>query len=627
MKDERSRTQALRHQVGPGRGDSRGKGDDNGMIFLPGKLAMVVPRSWLWAAGVATTLFVMGFMGLLKVWRVSPPGLMPVVRVSLLDMLQAKMLARSAREHVAAKEWQKAAMSWRGAVANNPGDVGVIRDWLAEVVSGADAMVRERCYSEGHAYWLLRLRGTNDADLNLVLRFFGRVGMREAVAQFGQPRFPALDPGAAGEVLKAVFQSGNMEGFDQLWKLRGHEMGSQPEVMLHREAWKAHWGPPGTLREGQERLLAATNDKQLRKTALKLSRAIAYARMDEEEHGRILATLDFEGEAGVEGHVEHWLLLAGQGRSEEAKRLAASMGASPRRLQEAHLLGEVLLKLGMAGSALAAMERMSAAFVADIQLVMLRARCLTALQRWDELRMLGLSIRRDPRVFAELAGASYALEAVANKHLDRASSALELAAKAAETVGRNPVHAAMVAFLLAGEGFAEAALRTLKQVEATQGGVLGYWMQRLQVATMVADAEELVSASRKARDLAPGNPVVANNYAAALIVARQSPAEAIRLTFQNLAAVPGNPDFQLNHAMALTANSRHDEAASVLQGMRVRALTPEQVANYHLAWFDVMKGKGDWKGARERYGVVDKLQLKPLQLERLEREHKAMPRS
>src|SRR5678816_713698 len=67
--------------------------------------------------------FIAGALYIPKIWRVSPPGFEPIVRISWLDMTQNWALKRSARKLEASGHIAEAVESWQGAVAQNPADL------------------------------------------------------------------------------------------------------------------------------------------------------------------------------------------------------------------------------------------------------------------------------------------------------------------------------------------------------------------------------------------------------------------------------------------------------------------------------------------------------------------------
>lgn len=170
------------------------------------------------------------------------------------------------------------------------------------------------------------------------------------------------------------------------------------------------------------------------------------------------------------------------------------------------------------------------------------------------------------------------------------------------------------------------ALATIRLLEPHGMDDPGYWSQRTLVASQTQDAFELVRCSTERFSLEPNDILARNMHAAVLLMARQNPSEAVRLTFQNMALLPMNPDVRLNHAMALAFNGRTREAAAILEGTPVRSLSATQRNHYHLAWFDVHVAQQDWDKARERSRLMDQRLLLPLQRQRVQAELDRAPK-
>jgi hypothetical protein len=65
-------------------------------------------------------------------------------------------------------------------------------------------------------------------------------------------------------------------------------------------------------------------------------------------------------------------------------------------------------------------------------------------------------------------------------------------------------------------------------------------------------------------------------------------------------------------------NDRIEEAQKVLLEVQADRLTAVQRANFHLAWLDVSVRSRKWSEARERGLLIDRAQLMPLQLAKLD---------
>ena len=82
-----------------------------------------------------------------------------------------------------------------------------------------------------------------------------------------------------------------------------------------------------------------------------------------------------------------------------------------------------------------------------------------------------------------------------------------------------------------------AQLTVLKGLEAVAGNDLAFWRQVQLTAYEGRQAELLLAACEKVHQLAP-EPVNASNYAAALLMMRERPADAVQLTLQVVNRAP-----------------------------------------------------------------------------------------
>ena len=89
-------------------------------------------------------------------------------------------------------------------------------------------------------------------------------------------------------------------------------------------------------------------------------------------------------------------------------------------------------------------------------------------------------------------------------------------------------------------GRPEMSQLLLERLEANFNNRAEYWYQVEMAAYGVGDIERMLAAAERAFALAPDNPIIVNNYAAALIMMRQRPAEAVKLTVKKLALDPGD---------------------------------------------------------------------------------------
>jgi predicted Zn-dependent protease len=139
------------------------------------------------------------------------------------------------------------------------------------------------------------------------------------------------------------------------------------------------------------------------------------------------------------------------------------------------------------------------------------------------------------------------------------------------------------------------------------------------VAYELKDADLLLSAATKAYRLRPQDSGLANNFAAALLVNRVQPEEAIKMTMQLMAKAPESAAARINHSMALVQNKRFSEAISNLEDIRLDRLTAGESTAYNLARLESYLGLQQADQARKVIDRIDPKYLFPNQVQWLEK--------
>jgi hypothetical protein len=248
-----------------------------------------------------------------------------------------------------------------------------------------------------------------------------------------------------------------------------------------------------------------------------------------------------------------------------------------------------------------------------------------ALGKWKEMEVLGRSCRGIPNIDKGDLGVGWGIEAVGVNGDGRREEARELGRRMLLSVPKSPEICGSLALMLTEAKLDHLALAMVRLLEPHAMDNPAYWKQRTLVASQTLDGFELVRSSTERMALEPNDILARNMHAAVLLMVREDPAEVVRLTFQNMALLPGNADVRLNHAMALAFNGRAREASQILSAMSERSLTSAQRNNYRLAWFDVYVAQRDWAKARDLSERLDKSQLLPLQRKRVQEEIARMP--
>jgi len=150
--------------------------------------------------------------------------------------------------------------------------------------------------------------------------------------------------------------------------------------------------------------------------------------------------------------------------------------------------------------------------------------------------------------------------------------------------------------------------------EEAVGGRLDYWRVRLRAAHAMGDAEEILTGARRVRVLSPADPDSANELAAALLVLRRDPGEALRLA---TAAGVGRAA-RVNRALALVQLEEWKEAETALAALELQGLTGIERTMVCFGRFEMHSRAGSLAAALEAYRGIDGKHLLPVQLRWLE---------
>ncbi len=211
-------------------------------------------------AGLALLLVFLALF-LPKIWRASDPDFRPVIKVSGLDLMQAWSLRRTAEKALAAGNFDEASYAWQSALANNRADPDLVRGALRTILKDPKRAQRSNQAAQ-EAFWLLKLTGTNIADLELASQVLAEFNFYEAILPLIEPRRDQLTPSLAAIYLKGLFNQGAMAAFDARWVELVDKVKDNAELVLFRAAYLAGWGPPGTIAEGRQRLNAAVDNQR-----------------------------------------------------------------------------------------------------------------------------------------------------------------------------------------------------------------------------------------------------------------------------------------------------------------------------------------------------------------------------
>ena len=597
---------------------------------VPGSSTLRVLLYDLWfriAAVLVLLVFVLLVVLLPKIWTSTPSDFLPVVKVSGLDKVQAGALRRSAEKLTAAAKFPEALIAWRSASQNDPGNPELARGSLRMLLAQPQVDKDDLGFGVDRSFWLLRLTHTNLADLALAVRFMHHAGLDDLAVQLADSRVEELPADAQADMLVVNFRLGRMERFAAIWQQHASQFTNSDILRLYLTAWRAAWGPPVTLQSARVALQAAQTGSApgLVPLAHRLQLSVSSALGDLETYERSLTWLEEHHLDRVNEHINHWHLLVISGRRDQAQALARSFSQPPDGPTDAANMAGIYLKLGLDDYAVEFLEKQIQEFAYYPNLWVLLAQQQVRLKHWDELRNLAVTLRNTSQLRGQLDGYSQYISGLADLKLGRT----EAAAAAFAKVPTQQLGDSLVAYSVARDllhlGYSEISSKMLQKLEADYGGKSTFWFDLTSAAYEARDMDVLSTAARKAWELEPNRIDLINNYAAVLIVLRQRPDEAVKLTLTLLTSQPNRAEFRINHALVLLQNGRLDEAENVLKSVNPARLNVNESAVVDYAWFELNIHRGNFAAAKKIYPTIQRTQFLQPQLDWLDAEYKKIP--
>ncbi len=560
-----------------------------------------------------------------KIWTTSPPDFMPVIKVSGLDLAQAWSLKRSARRAAAEGHLNEANYSWSAAIANNPADPESIRSLLKNILRSEKPEPRYLSSAIGQSLWLLRLTQTNQMDLELAIKLYEKHRFSDLLLRVLAPFADRLNAWQEAAYLKALFNQGRLKEFAERWDQGKRGPANDAELALCRTAYLAGWGPGAEAGAARERLSAALLDPELRVLANHLNLVVQAQLGDATGFGESLQRLEQWHADTLLDQVGYWRLLAAAGRKAEAIEMAQAYPHVPVSSVETVRLAEIYVSLGLPDYAQQVLRRFASRFGHSPEVWMTYAHILIQAQSWAELRAVAIEIRQQEGVRDTLEGYSFYLEGKAELGEGRAPTA-EIAFRKA---GQHTYEIRSLGLIIAEDltklGYPAIAREILLPLEAYFKDSIEYWGTAFTAALALKNAAWVLKASARTYDLKPSDITFVNRYAAALLLNRTRPEEAVKLTLQLVSAYPSSLASVINHSLALLLNQRTREARALLANINADRLTPAESASYYLALFEVFYNLQEYDQAWRMSDRIERQHLFPTQVKWLESLHKQMP--
>jgi predicted Zn-dependent protease len=521
-----------------------------------------------------------------KIWVVSPRGFTPAIIASGLDLAQAWSLQRNALKAMSAGKFDEANFAWLLAFANNRGDAKIVRGAL-RCLGQSPEKTEYSSLVWLQSHWLLKLAGTNVADLELVATVFEKYGYHDPLAALLEIAQDRLSARLEASYLKALFNTGRIQAFGNRWSKFSDRLPKDDDLFLYHAAYLAGWSSSRTHSEGLRRLEAACQEPSQRALAARLLLLVEAQQRDADRFGQTLHRLEQSGTATLPDHIAYWRVLDRTGRKSEAIELAQNHPASPASPMEALSLAKLYVELTFRDRALQLFRKFALAFGDAPSFWIVYAHELLEARQWEEAHRVALQMRAREQVRDHLAAFSFYVEGRAESALHRPWSAANAFKKITEWEFHPPGLGLTVSFNLLQLGQAEIARDVLLQLESEFKADAQYWLLLFRAADELKQVELMLTAAERAFHLRPADPVALSYYVAALLITRQRPEEAVRFTFQLFVQSPRSTLAAVNHGAALLLNERPQEAEALLKNIRTNRFTRAQSSLYHFDLFEL----------------------------------------
>jgi hypothetical protein len=505
-------------------------------------------------------------LGLPKIWIVTPPGVLPVIRVSWLNLIEARMHAGLARTAEANDEREAAFHHWRSAISFNPASPELLHGSIANLLQLAPRNSQYFSEARWNALWLLQLTRTNSASLDLFADASRHYGVDEMLVPVLVAAPQPLSAHQQLALVKAWLHLGDQPHFQNArTNLPSAVATSDAELPLYDAAAQALWGSTEDAEAGRRSLAAwqSTTNATLRVRALRLQLLASLTRRNLPDFTSALSALHELHEDYPLEHAAYWDLLRQMGRTADATRLALQFADPPVTSYEVMRLSEAFLQLGLTDHATQFLEHFAPSLGNTSSIWLTYAGLLIQHQSWDELRDLALEIRRNDLARTLLGGYSHYLEGLAEISTHHTNEAMLAFDKVPQSPIRENDLALWLAKDLISRGVFAPAAELLQSRETALRLRPDYWQMRIRTAYYQHDAEQLLYAAQHQLELIPDRLDAVNDLAAALLIGRRDPEQALALTRRVLDNNPTSVPARLNHAFALLQDG-HAAAAKAL---------------------------------------------------------------
>ena len=533
----------------------------------------------------------LGVFSFLKVWRTTPEDIAPVFRISIVDRIQARMLASNAENMIQQGRQDQAIHTLLLAIRQDPGNLTNLRK-LLDIYRIRSPSVEESRIAINLGNWLLRITNNNPADVNFVadiLNTFRRFELTiPLLEQHGSPGSMATRRLLA----ESYFQVGYFEKTLETIEKASSVNSQDPLLAVYVSAAKV-------IREKDHEELLKMEQKLSRVepgttdyTKAKRAALRAYAATNQSvSFRRIFKELSQSRQLELPDQVIYWHLLQNTELSHlEDLDLSTLPPLTP---SEAITASNTLSAIGKINQALEIGKNSVRDFGTESHTVWENyGNMLIRGKHWPELEDLSRSILNHQHNYqlGEVARFWKAIVRIENtaQH-DRANSQ----SRSPIADSSSPEEKFRLACSLLAMDRAKDSELLISSLDGTRSSVEAYWVYRCWLVFRERNLTEFFEVSAKALESNPKSVAHRQNYLAALLSNRSHPKRALELSNELIEETGNRIANRLNYLQALIQNERINQARIELEELnQTPTANPMLIADLRLAAFRIAHAEG-----------------------------------
>lgn len=538
------------------------------LMGLDHPLLTLLVVDWRFALAIlvlAATLLIGGTLPL-KLWNRAPSGFGTEVRVSSLDLLQARSLARSARRAESRGDAEAAIRSWAAALSNDPCNDEIGIHYLKALL---------RSGGKDHSTKALQIAlWFHGFSTNSEIRSLSIAAAEQNKNWFHVLRF--ADGQRSGERgsdsialarVKGLFWTGNYQAAYVVASRKAASLA--PAFQLYRDALTALVAPESDRYAARERLEGWLKKLQPTVEELEVFLTVSYELHDLSSFEAALETLRRRTDRTLACELLLVRLLSDFGLPGRARDMAARL-PPPTSGYESYRTAETLLKLGQRSGAILTLRQHLDDFFDSFAPWLLYAQLLIEDRDQQGLREIVSRLQRSVSPLD-------AFTAAIKLHLDPSESALRNLNSCLAQMARDQNDSILLftaqSFISA--GYAHRGLEVLLSLEPNHRSDVTFYDRLFAAAEAARDADAMRHASERRYQLAPRDPISIANHAAMLAMFDEQPETAAELSARLAEVEPASAAAKINQAAALICGEKFGSADLILRQIDETGIPPK----------------------------------------------------